>query len=453
MQQSFDNNNVSKSTLWKVITASSVGTVIEWYDFYIFGALATIISTYFFPKTDPTAAFLSTLATFGAGFVARPFGGVIFGRLGDLIGRKYTFLVTLILMGGSTFVIAFIPSYAKIGVAAPIILLILRILQGLALGGEYGGAATYVAEHAPDNQRGKYTSYIQTTASLGLLFSIVVILSCQKIIGKEGFEDWGWRIPFALSGILVVVSYFIRKNMHESPLFAKLKAEGTISKNPLKEAFATKENINLMLIAMFGAIIGQGIVWHTGQFYAQIFIGKILNVEFVTTNSVIAFSLILGTPFFVIFGSLSDKIGRKKIMLGGMLLAAIFYYPLFKLMEIVVNLEGTLVGKTIELTMSGKVFLVGICFVLVIFATMAYGPIAAFLVELFPTKIRYTSLSIPYHFANGVFGGCAPFVATYIGASTGSRYAGLFYPIFLAAMTVIIGGIFLKETKGKKILD
>ena len=449
----FDNNKIPVQKLWQVIIASSVGTVIEWYDFYIFGSLSAIISLSFFPKNDPTAAFLSTLAAFGAGFIARPFGGIIFGRLGDRIGRKYTFLLTLLLMGGSTFAIAFIPSYSQIGLVAPAILLFLRIIQGLALGGEYGGAATYVAEYAPDAHRGKYTSYIQTTATLGFFVSIIVVLVCQNIIGAEDFKEWGWRIPFALSGILVVVSYFIRRNMHESPLFSKLKAEGRLSQNPLKEAFASKENRRLMLIAMFGAIVGQGVVWHTGQFYAQIFINKILQVDFVTTNLVIAASLVVGTPLFVVFGSLSDRVGRKVIMLGGMALAAIFYYPLFAWMSDIVGKEGTMVNGAVQLTNWGKIELAFICCLLVTFAAMAYGPIAAFLVELFPTKIRYTSLSIPYHFANGVFGGCAPFVATWLGAATHSNFAGIFYPITLAAITVIVGIIYLPETKGKPIMD
>jgi len=449
----FDNNKIPVQKLWQVIIASSVGTVIEWYDFYIFGSLSAIISLSFFPKDDPTAAFLSTLAAFGAGFIARPFGGVIFGRLGDRIGRKYTFLLTLLLMGGSTFAIAFIPSYSQIGLVAPAILLLLRIIQGLALGGEYGGAATYVAEYAPDAHRGKYTSYIQTTATLGFFVSIIVVLVCQNIIGAEDFKEWGWRVPFALSGILVIVSYFIRRNMHESPLFSKLKAEGRLSQNPLKEAFASKENRRLMLIAMFGAIVGQGVVWHTGQFYAQIFINKILQVDFVTTNLVIAASLVVGTPLFVVFGSLSDRVGRKVIMLGGMALAAIFYYPLFAWMSDIVGKEGTMVDGAVQLTNWGKIELAFICCLLVTFAAMAYGPIAAFLVELFPTKIRYTSLSIPYHFANGVFGGCAPFVATWLGAVTHSNFAGIFYPITLAAITVIVGIIYLPETKGRPIMD
>ena len=451
--EEFDNNKVPIKKLWQVIVASSVGTVIEWYDFYIFGSLSAIISVSFFPKEDPTAAFISTLAAFGAGFVARPFGGVLFGRLGDLIGRKYTFLLTLLLMGGSTFAIAFIPSYEKIGLVAPAVLLALRIIQGLALGGEYGGAATYVAEYAPDAERGKYTSYIQTTATLGFFVSILVILATQQLLGDAAFKDWGWRVPFALSGILVVVSYFIRRNMDESPLFSKLKVEGRLSENPLKEAFASKANRRLMLIAMFGAIVGQGVVWHTGQFYAQIFINKILQVDFITTNLIIAASLVVGTPLFVYFGSLSDRVGRKKIMLGGMALAALGYYPLFSWMSTIVAQEGTMTNGAIFLTWTGKLKLAFICSLLVSFAAMAYGPIAAFLVELFPTKIRYTSLSIPYHFANGVFGGCAPFVATWLGAVTHSNFAGLFYPIALAALTVIVGVIYLPETKGKALSD
>ncbi len=451
--EEFDNNKVPVKKLWQVIVASSVGTVIEWYDFYIFGSLSAIISVSFFPKEDPTAAFISTLAAFGAGFVARPFGGVLFGRLGDLIGRKYTFLLTLLLMGGSTFTIAFIPSYERIGLVAPAVLLALRIIQGLALGGEYGGAATYVAEYAPDAERGKYTSYIQTTATLGFFVSILVILATQQLLGDAAFKDWGWRVPFALSGILVVVSYFIRRNMEESPLFSKLKVEGRLSENPLKEAFASKANRRLMLIAMFGAIVGQGVVWHTGQFYAQIFINKILQVDFITTNLIIAASLVVGTPLFVYFGSLSDRVGRKKIMLGGMALAALGYYPLFSWMSTIVAEEGTMTNGAIFLTWTGKLKLAFICSLLVTFAAMAYGPIAAFLVELFPTKIRYTSLSIPYHFANGVFGGCAPFVATWLGAVTHSNFAGLFYPIALAALTVIVGVIYLPETKGKALSD
>jgi MFS family permease len=486
----YDNNRVERRKLWSVITASSVGTVIEWYDFYIFGSLAALISTKFFPPDDPTAAFLSTLATHGAGFVARPFGAVVFGRLGDLIGRKYTFLVTLLLMGGSTFAIAFIPSYASIGVIAPVSLLILRILQGLALGGEYGGAATYVAEHSPDRQRGKYTSFIQTTATIGFLISILVILACQFGFGTDVFNAWGWRVPFALSGILVVVSYFIRRNMDESPVFAQLKREGTQSKTPLKDAFSSRANVKLMLLAMFGAIIGQGALWHTSQFYAQIFVTRILNVEYASAQTIMAVAVLLATPFFVYFGSLSDRIGRKRVMMTGMLLGATCLYPIYWAMDQIATprgvptetrerREGTAFVRTstyadgkvltettqpgengkpvvktqVALPGSTQVALIGLVLCQVLFATMAYGPIAAFLVELFPTKIRYTSLSIPYHFANGLFGGLTPFVATWLGTLTGSRFAGIYYPMALAAMTFVIGTLLLKETKGRPIRD
>lgn len=321
-----------KSKLWFVIAASSVGTLIEWYDFYIFGSLAVILSEQFFPQTHPTAAFLSTLATFAAGFVVRPFGAIVFGRLGDIVGRKYTFLVTLILMGGSTFAIGLVPGYQSIGMLAPILVLILRLLQGLALGGEYGGAATYVAEHAPASKRGFYTSFIQTTATLGLFVSIGVILAVRQSVGIAEFNSWGWRIPFILSAILVGISIFIRLRMQESPLFSKIKSEGKISKNPIKESFGKKENLKLVLIALFGATAGQGVVWYTGQFYAMTFIEKTCNVEFVQTRNIIAVALLIGTPLFIYFGWLSDKIGRKMIMMIGMLMAVLLYRPIYKKM-------------------------------------------------------------------------------------------------------------------------
>lgn len=483
---SFDNNAVSRSKLYKVIAASSAGTVIEWYDFYIFGALAAVLAGKFFPADNPTAGFLSTLATFGAGFVARPFGAVLFGRLGDRIGRKYTFLLTLLLMGGSTFVIALLPTYASVGTLAPALLVLLRIVQGLALGGEYGGAATYVAEHAPDHQRGRYTSYIQSTAALGLLVSIGVILSCQNLLGKTAFNDWGWRVPFALSGLLVVVSYLIRRNMDESPVFEELKKRGAVSKSPLRESFSDPRNVRLMLIAMFGAIVGQGALWHTAQFYSQIFITNTLHVEFESANQIMAIALVLGTPFYVIFGTLSDRLGRKAVMMTGFALAVVGYIPIYKAMDAVVTPAGTHVeagqlengtfkryedesvvrlletaqpnGQTTiktEILLPGrdKLALIALIFVQILFATMAYGPIAAFLVEVFPTKIRYTSLSVPYHFANGVFGGCSPFVATWLGSLTGSKLAGIYYPMFLAGLTLVVGLIFLKETKGKKLRE
>ncbi|MBK5277742.1 MAG: MFS transporter, partial [Bacteroidia bacterium] len=319
-----------KSSLWSVITASSVGTLIEWYDFYIFGSLALILSEQFFPNTNPTAAFLSTLATFAAGFVVRPFGALVFGRLGDIVGRKYTFMVTLILMGGSTFAIGLIPSYETIGVFAPILVLMLRLLQGLALGGEYGGAATYVAEYAPVGKRGYYTSFIQTTATLGLFVSLGVILLVRQSMGVEAFSSWGWRIPFLLSAFLVAISIYIRLRMQESPLFKKLKDEGKTSKNPIKESFGKKENLMLVLLALFGATAGQGVVWYTGQFYAMTFIEQTCKVEFVQTRNIIAIALLIGTPFFIVFGAWSDRVGRKYIMMTGLLLAVLLYFPIYK---------------------------------------------------------------------------------------------------------------------------
>jgi len=420
--------------IWKVIGASSAGTLIEWYDFYIFGSLATIISTQFFPQGNPTVAFLSTLAVFATGFIVRPFGAIVFGQIGDLVGRKYTFLLTLLLMGGSTFAIGLLPNYETWGVGATTLLVVLRLVQGLALGGEYGGAATYVAEHSPQGQRGFYTSFIQTTATLGLFVSLGVILGTREWLGKERFEDWGWRLPFLVSIFLVILSYYIRVRMQESPLFAKEKSAGRLSKNPIKESFVHPENRRLVVLALLGATMGQGVVWYTGQFYALFFLQKIAGVEFVTTNIIIAVALLLATPFFVFFGSLSDRIGRKWIILGGCLLAALLYYPIYQgLMHFANPLNVPM--------------LIALVFVQVLFVTMVYGPIAAFLVELFPTRIRYTSMSLPYHVGNGVFGGLVPFIATSLVAKTGNIYAGLIYPIAIALATVVIGGLYIKETK------
>ena len=436
----------SEKKIWKVIFASSAGTMIEWYDFYIFGALATIIAGHFFPKDNPTAAYLETLATFAVGFVVRPFGALFFGRVGDIVGRKYTFLLTLLLMGGSTFAIGFLPSYEQIGIYAPLLLVTLRALQGLALGGEYGGAATYVAEHAPHDKRGYFTSFIQTTATLGLFVSLAVILLTKLSMSKESFLSFGWRIPFFVSIVLVILSLLMRSKLDESPTFAKLKAEGKLSKNPLKESFTNKENLRMVLITLFGATAGQGVVWYTGQFYALSFLQKILKVDFVQSNIIVAIGLLLATPLFVFFGSLSDKIGRKKIMLSGMLLAAFLYIPIYMLMNWVsINYSLPAEEGTILLTTAGLCFMVLLIFVQVVFVTMAYGPIAAFLVELFPTRIRYTSMSLPYHIGNGVFGGLTPFIATAVVASTTNIYAGLVYPICIALMTVIVGSIFVKE--------
>ncbi|RZJ72755.1 MFS transporter [Flavobacterium sp.] len=501
----------STKGIWKVITASSVGTLIEWYDFYIFGSLAVVISTKFFPSDNPTAAFLSTLATFAAGFVVRPFGALFFGRLGDLIGRKYTFMVTLLLMGGATFLIGCIPGYETIGFLAPLLVLVLRLLQGLALGGEYGGAATYVAEHAPANQKGYWTSWIQTTATVGLFVSLIVILATKAILSKEEFDEWGWRVPFWISIFMVFVSYIIRKNMHESPIFAKAKAEGKTSTNPLKESFGNKYNLKFVLLALFGATMGQGVVWYTGQFYAMNFMKTVQGIDSTQVDSLLGISLLLATPFFVIFGWLSDKIGRKVIILGGMFLAVVLYRPIYKSMyettdttkkievagstnlvasvkEIdatksdsiytttkaytdgttfeevkTFHLEGgkrivddkgkdkvdTKITKTIP---SGdKWFLVFLVFIQVVFVTMVYGPIAAFLVEMFPVKIRYTSMSLPYHIGNGIFGGLLPAVSTYFVTTAKDNgdpefyLEGLWYPIVIASVSLVIGLIYLNR--------
>jgi MHS family proline/betaine transporter-like MFS transporter len=479
----------STKGIWKIITASSVGTLIEWYDFYIFGSLSTIIAAKFFPAENPTAALLATLATFAAGFIVRPFGALVFGRLGDLIGRKYTFLLTLILMGGSTFLIGLIPSYATIGGWAPALVLLLRLLQGLALGGEYGGAATYVAEHAPAGRRGFYTSWIQTTATLGLFLSLGVILSIRRLVGVDEFTNGnGWRYPFLLSIVLVIVSIFIRLKMKESPLFARLKQDGKISVNPLKESFGKKKNFKMVLLALFGATMGQGVIWYTGQFYAQSFILTKCNIEYEQANTIVLIALLLITPFFVVFGALSDKIGRKKIMLLGMLLGVLLYRPIFQQLyetantnhkEVVENTVGVArVGslmnvptvitrytdgttekvatkitgdnvqtkKEVLLSTAGKWKMILLVAVMVLFVTMVYGPIAAFLVEMFPTKIRYTSMSLPYHIGNGVFGGLVPFVAVLITTLPGSNHlSGLWYPIGVAALCFIIGALYVSN--------
>jgi MHS family proline/betaine transporter-like MFS transporter len=492
----------SKSGIWKVIAASSAGTLIEWYDFYIFGSLATVISASFFPKGNETVALLSTLATFATGFVVRPFGAIVFGRLGDLVGRKYAFLVTLLIMGGATFAIGLLPTYEQVGLLAPGLLLLLRLLQGLALGGEYGGAATYVAEHAPHGSRGFYTSFIQTTATLGLFVSIGVILICRSRLSPEEFQTWGWRIPFLLSIFLVLFSYYIRVRLQESPLFVQMKASGKGSKTPLRDSFGQWANLRLVLLALFGATAGQGVVWYTGQFYALFFVQKTLHVEFVQSNWIIAAALLAGTPFFILFGSLSDRIGRKGIIMAGCLLGVVSYLPLYIGMFDQADLaQKTLVAgsevvqesqdhfghartttrayadgttsrevvktplggeaakpeRTLSVTLGNGPAMILSCLVLVqvLFVTMVYGPIAAFLVELFPTRIRYTSMSLPYHIGNGVFGGLVPFVATAMVAWMDSaypggawnKYAGLFYPMLIASVTLVVGVFVLRERR------
>lgn len=483
-----------------------MGTMIEWYDFYIFGSLAVVISTKFFPSENPVAAFLSTLATFAAGFVVRPFGAIFFGRLGDLIGRKYTFMVTLLLMGGATFLIGCIPSYETIGFLAPLLVLILRLLQGLALGGEYGGAATYVAEHAPVGERGYWTSWIQTTATVGLFISLMVILATKNVLTPDEFDSWGWRVPFWVSILMVIVSYVIRKNMEESPVFSKAKKEGNTSSNPLKESFGNRYNLKFVLLALFGATMGQGVVWYTGQFYAMNFMKTVMNIESSQVDELLGIALLLGTPFFIVFGWLSDKIGRKYIMMGGMLLAILFYRPIYESMYETVDVKNKIVSKieeniptsadfkkreayfittteykdgtktsktfatqlgigkvktdsvktTININTVDKWWLIAMVFIQVIFVTMVYGPIAAFLVEMFPARIRYTSMSLPYHIGNGIFGGLLPAISTYLvinakKADDAEYYLeGLWYPIIIASVSFMIGMIYIDNTNKNK---
>jgi MFS family permease len=439
----------------EIITAASAGTVIDWYDFYIFGSLSFVISPLFFPNAagDPIQSLLVTLLTFWIGFAVRPFGAIVFGRIGDLIGRKYTFLITLVIMGGATTAIGLIPTYAAIGIAAPLILVLLRILQGLALGGEYGGAAIYVAEHAPDGKRGYYTSWIQTTATVGLFVSLAVVLITRLSLGTETFAAWGWRIPFLLSFILVLGSLYIRMRLRESPLYSALKEAGKTSTQPLKESLGSARNWKLIALALFGATAGQGVVWYTGQFYALTFLQTALKVDLVTANTVVSVALLLGTPLFLVFGRLSDRIGRKKIMMAGMLLAAVLYVPIYWLMSQMVTLPPAGSPATATSTNVNAVALTLLVFVQVVFVTMVYGPIAAFLVELFPARIRYTSLSLPYHIGNGVIGGLVPFISTAIVAETGNIFMGLAYPITIAVICFIVGMLFLRETTHTRIWD
>lgn len=527
----------------KVVFASSLGTVFEWYDFYLYGALAPFIAKQFFSGLDPSSAFVYALLAFAAGFIVRPFGALVFGRLGDMVGRKYTFLVTILIMGLSTFIVGVLPSYDSIGALAPVILIGLRLLQGLALGGEYGGAATYVAEHAPHGKRGAYTSWIQTTATLGLFMSLIVILGTRTLLGEASFASWGWRIPFVMSIFLLAISVWIRLTMNESPAFRRMKEQGKTSKAPLSESFGQWRNLKVVILALLGLVAGQAVVWYTGQFYALFFLTQSLKVDGTTANLMVAFALLLGTPFFVIFGSLSDKIGRKPIILVGCLLASLTYFPLFKALTEAANpdLAKAQAGARVVITadpkecsfqlrltntekytsscdiakkaladnsvsydnqvgtgaariavgdtliesynatgLSGdalkaretefkaslaaalkaagyppkadpakmnKPLIVAILTLLVIYVTMVYGPIAATLVELFPTRIRYTSMSLPYHVGNGWFGGLLPTMAFAIVAQTGNMYNGLWYPVIIAAMTFVIGLFFVRETK------
>jgi MFS family permease len=465
--------------IWQVIAASAVGTMIEWYDFYIFGSLATVISPLFYPAGNNTLALIAYLSTFAVGFVVRPFGALFFGRIGDLVGRKYAFLITLLIMGGSTASIGFLPTYATIGMAAPLALLLIRVLQGLALGGEYGGATVYVAEHVPDGKRGFYTSFIQITATLGLFVSLAVILIVQNLMSPEEFRGWGWRIPFLISILLVAVSLYIRLRMKESPIFQHIKGAGMTSARPLKEAFTQKANLKRVVISLFGATAGQGVVWYTGQFYALFYLQTILKVNGTSANYIVACALILGMPFFVVCGALSDRIGRKKIMMAGCLLAAVSYIPIYRGMQaaagsnvVTASSQTNAVTGAIALTPLTDVGgtlrpadevlpytnfaglaanpaaqkLILLVFVQVLLVTMVYGPIAAYLVEAFPARIRYTALSLPYHIGNGVFGGLLPLIGLWVVAETGNIYAGLYYPITIAAVTFVVGAILLKET-------
>jgi MFS family permease len=450
------DSTVEGSTLRRVIVASAIGTLFEWYDFYLYGSLAVFFGKKFFPVGNETAQLLASLATFGAGFGVRPLGALVFGHIGDLIGRKYTFLVTMAAMGLSTALIGFLPTYAQWGLVATGLLVGLRLLQGLALGGEYGGAATYVAEHVPDSKRGYYTSFIQITATAGFFLSMLVIGLTRTGFGEEAFADYGWRIPFLLSFLLLAVSLYIRMSMRESPLFARLKQEGKVSRNPFKESFGNRTNLRYVLIALFGATAGQGVVWYTGQFYALTFLQATLKVDWKTAYWVMAIALFLTTPLFVFFGRLSDKIGRKKIMLGGCALAALTYVPLFMAMKHFANPDGLPKADPAQVNVPMLVLLVVIQMV---YVCMVYGPIAAFLVELFPTRIRYSSMSLPYHLGNGWFGGFLPLIATAVTASdwakdtfgSGAIYTGLIYPIFVCLVTLVVGGSLIRETKDHRI--
>src|SRR5438067_2610678 len=420
----------------RIIFASSLGTMIEWYDFYIFGSLATVMSALLFPGKDPTWDLIKYWALFATGFIVRPFGAIVFGRIGDLIGRKYAFMVTLSIMGLSTFLLGCLPTYATIGLAAPFLVLALRLLQGLALGGEYGGAAVYVAEHVPDNKRGFYTSFIQITATLGLFVSLAVVLGVKELMSDADFKAWGWRIPFLLSIFLVAMSLYIRLKLAESPLYASLKRQGKTSIAPLKDSFGNWANFKIVLLVLLGATAGQGIVWYTGQFYALSFLQSVMKVDIVKASTIVAIAILFGMPFFTVFGALSDKIGRLKIMMSGNLLAAATYWWIYP----------TMVRLTPDPKHPPMVLLTLLVFIQVIYVTMVYGPIAAFLIEAFPARIRYTSFSLPYHIGNGWFGGTLPLIASFLAEKTGNIYAGLYWVVGVAMMTFLVGTFALNES-------
>jgi MFS family permease len=430
----------TKQSLSFIIGASSVGTLIEWYDFYLYGVLAFFFSKHFFsPALDPNVAFIASLFVFWTGFLVRPFGAIVFGHLGDLIGRKFTFMLTLLLMGASTFVVGLLPGYDTIGALAPILLVAMRVLQGLALGGEYGGAATYIAEHAPDGKRGLYTSWIQTTATMGIVLALLVILICRLSFGDQTFGDWAWRVPFLISAVLVGLSIYIRLKLEESPLYARLRQQGKASSNPALESFSSGRNWGLILFALFGATAPEGVVWYTSQFYALFYMTTVLKINYITVYVIMMIALTAGAPFFIFFGALSDRVGRRNIMMSGFALAVITYWPVFTWL-------GTFKDNPVILTI--------LVFYMVILVTMVYGPIAAFLVELFPARIRYTSMSLPYHVGNGVFGGLVPAAGASIAALTGIPLSGLFYPMGIAALGVVVSLSFLREpTHHVKIWD